>query len=338
MRPAAPGSTSCAGNWPTCAPRPTPSARSGRPSGRPSAGSRSCAQELERSRREAEEAERAYDLNRAAELRYGRIAELERRLQAEEEQLAAKQGQRRLLREVVTEDEIAEIVVRLDRHPGQPAEGGRAGEAAAPRRDPARAGHRPGRGGPARRRRDHPGPLRHQGPAPADRLVHLPRPDRRRQDRAGQDPRGGAVRHRGQHRPPRHERVPGAAHRQPAGRCAARLRRLRGGRPAHRGGAPQAVLGRALRRDREGARGRLQHAAAGPRRRTDHRRAGPHRRLPQHRHHHDLEHRRRVPARRGRPPTARSSRRPADRSWPSCARTSGPSSSTASTTSCCSSR
>lgn len=66
--------------------------------------------ELERLRREAEEAERSYDLNRAAELRYGAIADLERRLQAEEERLASKQGRQRLLREVVTEDEIAEIV------------------------------------------------------------------------------------------------------------------------------------------------------------------------------------------------------------------------------------
>ncbi|HKR50088.1 MAG TPA: ATP-dependent chaperone ClpB [Pseudonocardiaceae bacterium] len=66
--------------------------------------------ELEQARREIEEAERAYDLNRAAELRYGKLTELERRLAAEEEQLAVKQGERRLLREVVTEDEIAEIV------------------------------------------------------------------------------------------------------------------------------------------------------------------------------------------------------------------------------------
>ena len=128
----------------------------------------------------------------------------------------------------------------------------------------------------AGRRRDHPGPLRHPGPAPADRVVHLPRPHRRRQDRAGQDAGRGAVRHRGQHGPARHERVPGTAHRQPAGRRAARLRRLRGGRPAHRGGAPQAVLGGAVRRDREGAPRRLQHAAAGAGRRPDHRRAGPH--------------------------------------------------------------
>ncbi|MBL1121113.1 AAA family ATPase, partial [Streptomyces sp. 110] len=66
--------------------------------------------ELEEVRREAEEAERAYDLNRAAELRYGRLRELQRRLAAEEEQLAAKQGAHRLLREVVTEEEIADIV------------------------------------------------------------------------------------------------------------------------------------------------------------------------------------------------------------------------------------
>src|SRR5918999_1230076 len=65
---------------------------------------------LEQLRHEAEEAERNYDLNRAAELRYGEIRELERRLAAEEEQLASKQGRSRLLREVVTEHEIAEIV------------------------------------------------------------------------------------------------------------------------------------------------------------------------------------------------------------------------------------
>ncbi|ARH89898.1 ATP-dependent chaperone ClpB [Streptomyces sp. MOE7] len=67
-------------------------------------------QDLEQVRQEAEEAERNYDLNRAAELRYGTLTELERRLAAEEEALAAKQGDQRLLREVVTEDEIAEIV------------------------------------------------------------------------------------------------------------------------------------------------------------------------------------------------------------------------------------
>jgi ATP-dependent Clp protease ATP-binding subunit ClpB len=69
-------------------------------------------EELERVRREAEAAERVYDLNRAAELRHGRLPELERRLQAEEERLESKQGGHRMLIEVVTADEIAEIVAR----------------------------------------------------------------------------------------------------------------------------------------------------------------------------------------------------------------------------------
>jgi ATP-dependent Clp protease ATP-binding subunit ClpB len=69
-------------------------------------------EDLERVRREAEAAERAYDLNRAAELRHGRLPELERRLHAEEERLESKQGKHQLLREVVTEEEIAEIVAR----------------------------------------------------------------------------------------------------------------------------------------------------------------------------------------------------------------------------------
>jgi ATP-dependent Clp protease ATP-binding subunit ClpB len=66
--------------------------------------------QIEQLRQEAEEAERNYDLNRAAELRYGQIKDVERKLQAAEDQLRAKQGDRPLLREVVSEDEIAEIV------------------------------------------------------------------------------------------------------------------------------------------------------------------------------------------------------------------------------------
>jgi ATP-dependent Clp protease ATP-binding subunit ClpB len=69
-------------------------------------------EEIERVRYEADEAERAYDLNRAAQLRHGMLPELERKLQAEEEQLAAKQFGHALLREVVNEEEIAQIVAR----------------------------------------------------------------------------------------------------------------------------------------------------------------------------------------------------------------------------------
>ena len=68
--------------------------------------------EIEQVHQEIEAAERAYDLNRAAELQHGRLPELERRLQAEEERLAEKQSAQRLLREEVAEDEIAEVVAR----------------------------------------------------------------------------------------------------------------------------------------------------------------------------------------------------------------------------------
>ncbi len=67
---------------------------------------------IEQIKRQIEQAERAYDLNCAAELRHGQLPELERQLKADEAQLADKQGGKRLLREEVTEDEIAEIVSR----------------------------------------------------------------------------------------------------------------------------------------------------------------------------------------------------------------------------------
>ena len=63
--------------------------------------------EIEQLRHQIEEAERSYDLNRAAELRHGKLPELERRLAGEEQRLLEKQGAERLLREEVTEDEIA---------------------------------------------------------------------------------------------------------------------------------------------------------------------------------------------------------------------------------------
>ena len=137
------------------------------------------------------------------------------------------------------------------------------------------------------------------------RLIHLPRPLRRRQDRARSHARRVPVRRRGLDDPHRHVRVHGEARRLPARRLAARLRRLRRGRPAHRGRAPQAVLGAAPRRDREGAPGRLQHPAPDPGGRAPHRRPGAHGRLPQHDRDHDLE--RRAP--RTSPATSRSASR-----------------------------
>ena len=69
-------------------------------------------EEIDHTRIEIEQAERAYDLNKAAELRYGKLQDLERRLQAEEELLSKKQGTSRLLKEEVDEEDIAEVVSR----------------------------------------------------------------------------------------------------------------------------------------------------------------------------------------------------------------------------------
>jgi ATP-dependent Clp protease ATP-binding subunit ClpB len=73
-------------------------------------------EELERVRMEIDQAQRANDLNRAAELRYGLLPQKEKELKAAEEKItqAAKdhQGGPRLVQEEVTADEIAEVVAR----------------------------------------------------------------------------------------------------------------------------------------------------------------------------------------------------------------------------------
>ena len=69
-------------------------------------------EEIEKVRLEIEKAERDYDLNRAAELQHGRLPQLEEKLRTEEQRLDQAQETGGLLREEVTEDEVAEIVSR----------------------------------------------------------------------------------------------------------------------------------------------------------------------------------------------------------------------------------
>ena len=131
--------------------------------------------ELEEASREAERAERDADLERAAELRYGRIPELEktvsgaggeagrapprRRLDADR---GGHRGGRRRGR------------LQVDRDPGLPPDGGRGREADPHGGAPARAGDRPGRGGRGRLRRPAPLARRALRPGPADRQLPLP--------------------------------------------------------------------------------------------------------------------------------------------------------------------
>lgn len=70
-------------------------------------------EELEQVNAQIERAERDYDLNKAAELKYGRLPQLKKQLE-EEETIAEKQKENKnsLLRDKVTEEEIARIVGR----------------------------------------------------------------------------------------------------------------------------------------------------------------------------------------------------------------------------------
>lgn len=69
-------------------------------------------QQIEDFRHQVERAEREYDLNRVAELRYGILPRLENELKAEEEHLDKKKGEACLLKEEVDEEDIAEVVSR----------------------------------------------------------------------------------------------------------------------------------------------------------------------------------------------------------------------------------
>ncbi len=69
-------------------------------------------EEIETTKREIEQAERQYDLNRATELKYGTLAQLERTLQAEEARLESAETGPRLMKEEVDEEDIADIVAR----------------------------------------------------------------------------------------------------------------------------------------------------------------------------------------------------------------------------------
>ena len=69
-------------------------------------------EDIERVNADIEKAERAYDLNRAAELKYGELPRLQKELVEEEAIAEQSKGENSLLRDKVTEEEIARIVGR----------------------------------------------------------------------------------------------------------------------------------------------------------------------------------------------------------------------------------
>jgi ATP-dependent Clp protease ATP-binding subunit ClpB len=68
-------------------------------------------EDIEQVQLQVEQAKRSYDLNKAAELEYGTLADLHKKLAAKEAELNAG-GEKTLLREEVTEDDIAEVIAK----------------------------------------------------------------------------------------------------------------------------------------------------------------------------------------------------------------------------------
>ena len=214
---------------------------------------------IEDTKLEIERAERNYELERVAELRYGRLSELEEELKSAESAIAANDSM--LLKEEVDDEDVAAVVSRWTGIPVSKLLAGEVEKAAGARHAPPSARHRPGRGRGCGRGCSRTLARGHSGSGATDRQLHLPRSHRRRKDRARPDAGSVPVQRRQGARSRGHERVHGKACRRPSHRSASRLCRLRRGRTAHRGRSPEAVLGRPLRRDREGAPGRLQSPA-----------------------------------------------------------------------------
>ena len=69
-------------------------------------------EDIEQCSKDIERAEREYDLNKLAELKYGRMADLQKQLAEEEEKAEKSKTKNTLLRDKVTEEEIARIICR----------------------------------------------------------------------------------------------------------------------------------------------------------------------------------------------------------------------------------
>ena len=206
--PARIASTRSTPSWPTSSSSATPCSRTGRTRRRRSAASRRLKEELEGLRSDLE---READLEKAAEIRYGRIPELERQVEEASAALDDLQGGTRMLKEEVDAEDVAEIVAKWTGVPvsrlmeGEMAKLVRMEDVLHERvigQDEAVVGggqRHPSLAGRAVRS------------APTDRLVPLPRPHRRRQDRARPHPRRLPLRRRAGDGPHRHVRVHGEA-------------------------------------------------------------------------------------------------------------------------------
>ena len=202
-------------------------------------GSAHIKEEIDRLRAEIAQLQRQGKFDRVAELQYGKLPQLEAQLKQADK---PKTGKPRLLRTQVGAEEIAEVVSRWT---GIPVSKMMQGEREKLLQMEDKLHQRVVGQDEAVRlvadaiRRSRAGLGDHET---ALRLVPVPGADRRRQDRAVQGACGIPVRLRRPSRPHRHVRIHGEALGRAPDRCASRLRRLRGRRPAHGGRAAEALL------------------------------------------------------------------------------------------------
>ncbi len=126
-----------------------------------------------------EQAERQYDLNRVAELKFGKLPQLEKQLQAEEERLQGREGGR-LSKEEVDEEDIAEVIARWTGIPLSKLLEGEKQKLLHLDRRAAQARHRSRRSRGRGCRSGNSFAFGSCRSEPPDRVVYLPRADRRR--------------------------------------------------------------------------------------------------------------------------------------------------------------
>ena len=175
-------------------------------------------EEIEKVRKDKEASIENQEFEKAASLRDKERKLTQKKRELEEQWRAEEQTEQ----PEIGEEEIADIVSMWTGHPGVQAHRGRVAAARPHGRGAAQARDRPGRGDHRRLQGDSPCPRRDQGSEAADRLVHLPRAVRRREDRARPHARRVPVRRRGRDDPDRHVGVHGEARRVPPRRLASR--------------------------------------------------------------------------------------------------------------------
>ena len=146
-------------------------------------------EEIEAVHRQIQDAQQKYDLNKAAELQYGKLPQLEKELKEEEEKV--KNADLSLVHESVTEDEIARIISRWTGIPVAKLTESERNKTL--HLDDELHKRVVGQDEAEGYRRDHPLQGRDQGSDKADRLLPVPRTYRCRQDRACKDACGKSV-------------------------------------------------------------------------------------------------------------------------------------------------